>query len=267
MTGKNAQAAPMAAAPTIWGPDGLPAWGEMWGSFCALALDDGPPHRGEVLTGDRDALLARDTAYARAALEIARGIGLTTGLEVAPRDHGWAAVSCDTPEMADWLALALVAENVAAAYDRIGDQAVVLVPVGMAWTIEGEIKSVITAVAKTHHYYLAHIPRDVALTMARERRAAEAPSPPRALEATPFADVTTGQPYVRLRLGDAVAFISSVEAARLGNALRDAALGAQFRAATFALLVAQENAADDVAGFLDGVDAMVAHQAAQSREG
>lgn len=42
--------APMASAPMQYRENGEVAWGEMWESFCALALDGGPPHRGELLT-------------------------------------------------------------------------------------------------------------------------------------------------------------------------------------------------------------------------
>lgn len=49
MTENKDKAAPMASAPMQYRENGEVAWGEMWESFCALALEGGPPHRGELL--------------------------------------------------------------------------------------------------------------------------------------------------------------------------------------------------------------------------
>src|ERR1700722_19781678 len=54
--------------------------------------------------------------------------------------------------MADWLVRAIVMENVSA---RCEGTALEL-PAGPAYRIEKEIKNVITAVAKTSHYWLDH---------------------------------------------------------------------------------------------------------------
>ena len=43
------QCAPMAAAPMKYQPDGSVDWGNMWDSFCVLAREGGPPHRGTML--------------------------------------------------------------------------------------------------------------------------------------------------------------------------------------------------------------------------
>ena len=47
--------APMAAAPIKYQLDGSVDWGDMWDSFCVLAREGGPPHRGTMLQAQTDA--------------------------------------------------------------------------------------------------------------------------------------------------------------------------------------------------------------------
>jgi sirohydrochlorin cobaltochelatase len=145
--------APMAAAPFVWRDDGRPDWGAMWTSFCELALFGGPPHRG-----DADALrapaLPPESGDAGPALgELRRGIWETTGLFAEPADPGWLAVTCDSPRMAAWLCASIILENVEA---RCEDERLYL-PAGEAFTLKNEVKSVITVLAKTHHYWQQHV--------------------------------------------------------------------------------------------------------------
>jgi len=160
--------APMAAAPLRYTPEGAVAWGEMWDSFCALAQDGGPPHRGTMLEAqeqdDPDS-----PGYRAAAAEIARGIQEVSGLTATPGDVGWLAVRCDSPSMARWLSEASVAELVAARCDG----ALLLVPVGATYTLTGEIKNVVTVVAKTTHYWREHLPTEVKQTLATQARLAD----------------------------------------------------------------------------------------------
>jgi ABC-type nickel/cobalt efflux system permease component RcnA len=64
--------------------------------------------------------------------------------------------------MASWLSEAIQQENVQARW--VGQ--VLLVPAGETYTLKGEIKNVITAVAKTTHYWQAHLPAEVKYTLA-----------------------------------------------------------------------------------------------------
>jgi len=84
--------------------------------------------------------------------ELRRGILETTGLRAEPATPGWLAITCDTPEMARWLRDAIRLENVESA----ADGARLLVPAGSNFRLEDEVKSVITVVAKTHHYWTVH---------------------------------------------------------------------------------------------------------------
>ncbi len=157
--------APMAAAPMQYRENGEVAWGEMWHSFCVLALDGGPPHRGVMLTPQRlpD---TQSASYQVAVQEIIRGIHEVSGLTAAEVRPGWIGVTCPSPGMAAWLAEAIVAENVTAH----AEGAMLCVPVGDYYTVKGEIKNVITAVAKTTHYWGEHLPTQVKQTLALQAR-------------------------------------------------------------------------------------------------
>jgi sirohydrochlorin cobaltochelatase len=163
--GEADRRAPMAPAPMKFNDDGSVAWGEMWDSFCILALDGGPPHRGTMLHGDP----ASDTtseAYRNAVGEIARGVKLVSGLDASSGEPGWVAIRCHSPGMARWLAEAIMEENV----DARATDATLLVPVAECFALKGEIKNVITAVAKTTHFWREHLPPEVKQTLELQAR-------------------------------------------------------------------------------------------------
>jgi hypothetical protein len=144
--------APMTSAPFLWRADGRPDWGGMWTTFCELALYGGPPQRGpesplRAPTGD-----AADSD-AEMLAEMRRGIWETTGLYAEPAGPGWLSVTCDSPTMAAWLCASIILENVGA---RVEDDRL-LVPAGPHFGLKDEVKSIITVVAKTHHYWQAHV--------------------------------------------------------------------------------------------------------------
>ncbi len=147
-----APGAPMSAAPFVWRSDGRPDWGAMWSSFCELALFGGPPHRGSesALAGGARGDAAPDPSGA--VEEIRRGIWETTGLYSEPAAPGWLAVTCESPRMAAWLCATIILENVEARCDEER----LLVPADSSFALEDQVKSVITVVAKTHHYWSAH---------------------------------------------------------------------------------------------------------------
>lgn len=64
----------------------------------------------------------------------------------------WDRIWGDDAEMATWLALAINAENVAAG----GEGATLFLPAGPSFRLDKEIKNVITAAAKAHHYWTEH---------------------------------------------------------------------------------------------------------------
>ena len=149
--------APMAAAPIKYLPDGQVDWGNMWDSFCELALDGGPPHRDTLLRAPAGEDAA-SPAYRQVAAELARGISELSPLRAQPAaEAGWLALRCPTPGMARWLAEAICEENIEARTSAD----LLLVPCGATFSLKGEIKNVITAVAKTTHYWKEHLPSEV----------------------------------------------------------------------------------------------------------
>ena len=149
--------AAMSSAPFVWRRDGRPDWGAMWTTFCDLALHGGPPQRGvrQALRGP--ALGDRAAASApEISAELRRGIEETTGLATepaGPADPGWIAITCASARMAAWLCATIILENV----DARVEGARLLVPAGPAFTLEDQVKSVITVVTKTHHYWREHL--------------------------------------------------------------------------------------------------------------
>jgi sirohydrochlorin cobaltochelatase len=148
--------APMGSAPIRYGDDGAVAWGAMWDTFCELAQAGGPPHRATTLLADQTSDPS-SPAYQAVVAEIVRGVELVSALTAAPGPAGWVAVRCHEASMARWLCDAINQENVQARCDG----AVLLVPAGERYQLNGEIKSVITAVAKTTHYWGEHLPGEV----------------------------------------------------------------------------------------------------------
>jgi len=55
--------------------------------------------------------------------------------------------------MAAWLCATIILENV----DARAEGTRLLVPAGPGFALEDQVKSVVTAVAKTHHYWREHL--------------------------------------------------------------------------------------------------------------
>jgi len=142
----------MSSAPFLWRDDGRPDWSGMWTTFCELALYGGPPQRGpeSALRAPAGRLASSDVEM---LAEMRRGIWETTGLYAESAEPGWLAATCESPTMAAWMCAAIILENVTA---RVDDDRLLL-PAGPGYTLEDEVKSIITVVAKTHHYWSAHV--------------------------------------------------------------------------------------------------------------
>ena len=155
MADKQVSNAPMASAELKYDAGGRVAWDEMWADFCDLALAGGPPHRGTVLEPvTAEVIRAEPERYAEVVAEIERGLRLITGLEVVkPEDEpGWIGLVCTDEAMSLWMLRAITAENVWVWRDGV----IVYLPAGPDFRLKYEIKNVITAVAKTHHYWTEH---------------------------------------------------------------------------------------------------------------
>lgn len=146
-----AQNSVMSAAPFVYRQDGSPDWSSMWQTFCELALYGGPPHRGEDSALDHPQVA---TGMAPELLdELQRGIREVSGLESHLREDRWLAVHCSSTRMAAWLCAAIILENVKARCE--GED--LLLPTGAGFSLENEVKSLVTVVAKTNHYWQAHL--------------------------------------------------------------------------------------------------------------
>jgi sirohydrochlorin cobaltochelatase len=152
MTNQIDLRAPMASAPMKYNEDGSVNWGDMWDTFCVLAQEGGPPHRADLLDAPEEPN-SNDPRYAEVSAEITRGIFEVSGLKTRAAEPGWLAIETDSPGHALWLQRAIVQENVQA--QARGN--LLLVPVSQEFTLKGEIKNVITVVAKTTHYWTEHL--------------------------------------------------------------------------------------------------------------
>ncbi len=152
---ENVRPESMGSAELKYDDEGKVAWDQIWTSFCDLALAGGPPHRGTLLEAVTTAdVIAEPEQYKAVVEEIKRGIQMITGLPmVLSSTPGWVGVRCNNIEMAVWLMRAIIVENIMVR--REGE--VLYLPAGPRFTIKREIKNVITAVAKTTHYWSAHL--------------------------------------------------------------------------------------------------------------
>lgn len=157
--------APMASAPIVYNADDSVAWEQMWDSFCVLASAGGPPHRATLLKSQPDADPASE-GYRFATEEIIRGIVLVSGLSAVPAQIGWIAIDCGKASKARWLSEQIRQENV----DAYAEGSRLFVPVGENFTLKGEIKNVITAVAKTTHYWSDHLATELKTSLEWEER-------------------------------------------------------------------------------------------------
>jgi cation diffusion facilitator family transporter len=153
--GVQVSAAPMGSADMQYDENGEVAWDEMWTGFCELALAGGAPHRGTLLEPvHAQEIAANPEGYERVLQELERGLTQVTGLPVVrSMVPGWIGLECTDEEMALWLLRAIVVENVTVR--REGN--ILWFPAGPGFRLEGEIKNVITVVAKTTHYWQEHI--------------------------------------------------------------------------------------------------------------
>ena len=134
--------------------DGKVLWDEMWQSFCDLAMAGGPPHKGTLLEpASPEEIAAHPNRYRWVTEELCRGIEMVTGLAAFPSsDPGWIEVDCTSLGMSGWLTRAIVMENVSARFEGMA----LFLPAGPHYRIDKETKNVITAIAKTCHYWLGH---------------------------------------------------------------------------------------------------------------
>ncbi|MGH2386925.1 MAG: sirohydrochlorin chelatase, partial [Chloroflexota bacterium] len=152
--GSLVSATPMGAASMQYTEDGAVAWDAMWTQFCDLALAGGPKHRDTLLEpATADELNAAPDRQNTVLAELERGLRLVTGLgTVRSAVPGWVGLQCDDEAMARWLLCAVAVENISVRRE----DSILFLPSAPSYRLDKEIKSVVTVVAKTHHYWLEH---------------------------------------------------------------------------------------------------------------
>jgi sirohydrochlorin cobaltochelatase len=152
---EDVQPVSMGSAALKYGCDGKVAWNDIWVTFCDLAMAGGPPHKGFLLEpGSQAEIEAEPDRYRLVVEEICRGVTIVTGLAAYPSViPGWVSVDFANRGAAEWLLRAITMENVSVRCERL----VLDLPAGPAYRVEKEIKNVITAIAKTSHYWLTHM--------------------------------------------------------------------------------------------------------------
>lgn len=177
---ESVQPVSMGSAGLKLGSDGKVAWDEIWQTFCDLAMAGGPPHKGALLEpGAPSDIAVNQEKYDAVTDEICRGIWMAADLPAQSDTRpGWVRVQCHSVTMADWLTRAIVMENVAARSSGV----MLYLPAAPHFRIDKEIKSVITVIAKTAHYWLGHMSRsqktliaDLFTTMSMESPLIEPP--------------------------------------------------------------------------------------------
>ena len=145
----------MGSAALRYDAQGRVVWGEIWTTFCHLALAGGPPHRGQLLEPvSLQQVQSSPESYAAVVAELERALGLCVDLPLSSeRPPGWIGLQCDDEATASWLVRAIVAENVIARHQG----ATLFVPAGPHFRVEKEIKNVVVCVAKTCHYLFDHL--------------------------------------------------------------------------------------------------------------
>jgi hypothetical protein len=145
----------MGSASLIYDEEGSVPWDRIWTSFCDLAMAGGPPHRGSLLANVPIEDVARQRAqYDRVVAELRRGIELASRLPTLESSiPGWVGVRCHDERMAAWMLRAIIVENILVRREG----SILFLPAGPEFRIEKEIKNVITAVAKTTHYWFGHL--------------------------------------------------------------------------------------------------------------
>jgi hypothetical protein len=143
--------APMASAPFVYDEQGRVSWDKMWEDFCILAKEGGPPHRADLLKSKGKASNPNSKEYKNVIDEVLRAYAMLTPYK-AWDAHGWVAVKLFIPNMAKWFCDVIINENV----ECKREGRIIYLPINDDFTIEKEIKNVVTVLAKAYHYWYWH---------------------------------------------------------------------------------------------------------------
>ena len=142
----------MKAAEIIYDKNGNPEWDKMWNSFCNLAAEGGPSHRGEP---DRIDFPKDNFIYdEQVKNEIYRGLKLLNANVKELNDKGEVYIDLTFPNKAKWFVNIINLENVVAKQNG----KYLILPWSGKYEIDKEIKSLMTVWGKASHYWKEHRP-------------------------------------------------------------------------------------------------------------
>lgn len=143
---------PMSSAPFIYDENGKVAWDKMWDSYCDLAIEGGPPHRNEKLISKGSNNDLNSVGYRKAVSEVLRAFSLIIPYKHVSTDKGLVEIILPNSNVANWFCQIINSENVECNVE--GNK--IYLPVNDDFTLEKEIKNVVTVVGKAFHYWSRH---------------------------------------------------------------------------------------------------------------
>lgn len=142
----------MSSAPFVYDNDGKVAWNKMWDSYCDLAIEGGPPHRNDRLISKGTSNNFNSENYKNAVKEIERAFSLLIPFKYKTANNGYIEIALGNHNIADWYANIINSENVEC---QVKENKIFL-PINDDFTLEKEIKNIVTVVAKAFHYWSLH---------------------------------------------------------------------------------------------------------------
>ncbi len=134
----------------VYDNKGNPKWDKMWDSYCDLAAEGGPSHRGEKqkLTFSSNFTYSQDVIN-----EITRGL-LLLGAKVSKHSNGKVYIDMTFTNKAKWFCKIINMENV----EAMQEGKFLILPWSGEYELESEIKSIMTVWGKAQHYWKNHRP-------------------------------------------------------------------------------------------------------------
>ncbi len=152
MTPQPSKNVPMASAPFVYDENGNVAWNKMWDSYCNLAIEGGPPHRGDMLNSKGTSNDFNSENYKNAVTEIERAFNMIVPYKHKSLNNGYMQVTLNSEHMAKWFCEIINKENVECQVNNKN----IFLPVNDDFTLEKEIKNVVTVLGKAFHYWSKH---------------------------------------------------------------------------------------------------------------
>lgn len=145
---------PMGSAPFVYDENGNVAWNKMWSSFCYLAREGGPPHRGDLLKTDPNTVNIHDPKFEKNLNEVIRAYKMLLPYKVEYAvSTPEVVVNLPFTKMAKWFEETILLENVFVRREKNK----IFVVVSEKYELEKEIKNLVTVFAKTFHYWDLHM--------------------------------------------------------------------------------------------------------------